>query len=119
MSVPRCTLSVHSIHLGWPPETEEGRWLEEGNPLGNGASDYVEEGGKRGGMYVPLSQGPVHVPAAPAPVVPAVATVDSKTDEVAVAVDVDEDLDAIIAKKERELEELMDIRRRKNGIKEV
>ena len=114
---PRCTLSVHSIHLGWPPETEEGRWLEEGHPLGNGASDYVEEGGKRGGMYVPLSQGPVHVPAAPAPVVPAVAIVEGKTDEV--AVDVDDDLDAIIAKKEQELEELMDMRRRKNGIKEV
>ena len=114
---PRCTLSVHSIHLGWPPETEEGRWLEEGNPLGNGAADYIEEGGKRGGMYVPLSQGPVHAPAAPAPVVPAGATLESETDEV--AVDINDDLDTIIAKKERELQQLMDMRRRKNGIKEV
>ena len=115
---PRCTLSVHSIHLGWPPETEEGRWVAEGNPLGNGALGYNEEGGKRGGMYVPLSQGMIPAPAAPTPVGPAVATVQSNEEE-EVAVDINDDLDAIIAKREKELDDLMDMRRRKNGIKEV
>ena len=31
---PKCTLTVHTIHLGWPPETPIVRWLEDGNPAG-------------------------------------------------------------------------------------
>ncbi|KPI39839.1 uncharacterized protein AB675_3341 [Cyphellophora attinorum] len=31
---PKCTLTVHTVHLGWPPETPIVRWLEEGNPAG-------------------------------------------------------------------------------------
>lgn len=35
---PKCALTVHAIHLGWPPETPIVRWLNEGNPTGGRAS---------------------------------------------------------------------------------
>ena len=35
---PKCTLTVHTVHLGWPPETPIVRWLNEGNPAGGRAA---------------------------------------------------------------------------------
>lgn len=31
---PRCTLSIHTVHLGWPSETPIVRWFEKGEPMG-------------------------------------------------------------------------------------